>query len=217
MTKFNRSHGMSKGSKGYSPVYTVWVSMKQRCLNVSNPAYQDYGGRGITVCHEWRNSFQKFYADMGDVPFKGAQIDRIDNEGDYEPGNCRWATSKENGRNRRCNHVVTYRGKTATLSEICEDLGVKATNVLGRMMLGHSLEESLAMPLRPRGRKRYVEFRGERVSVGALEKRLGMAKDVLGVRLRRGWDIERAVLEPCRVFAGNKNHEKGAQPPQPCA
>ena len=81
-------------------VYSSWRSMKHRCGNPNNIAYKNYGGRGIVVCERWRNSFEAFFEDMGERP-EGLQIDRIDNNGNYEPGNCRWVTCTENNNNKR--------------------------------------------------------------------------------------------------------------------
>lgn len=90
-------HGKSRTRENY-----VWSSMKQRCLNSRNKAYKNYGGRGISVCDRWLSSFEDFINDMGPKPFEGAQIDRINNDGNYEPTNCRWVTKQENHMNRRC-------------------------------------------------------------------------------------------------------------------
>jgi hypothetical protein len=90
----NTRHGQS-----YSRVYSIWIALRQRCSNPESTNYANYGGRGITVCERWL-AFENFYADMGDPP-PGLSIDRIDNDGNYEPGNCQWATASEQLRNRR--------------------------------------------------------------------------------------------------------------------
>lgn len=90
------SHGMSG-----SPEYMSWSRMKQRCYNPNHSNYHNYGGRGIRVCKRWRESFSAFYEDMGPKPAPDYQIDRINNDGNYEPGNCRWITPTENLRNTR--------------------------------------------------------------------------------------------------------------------
>lgn len=99
-TKF---HNMSR-----TPEYSVWASMISRCTNSKKKYYHRYGGRGITVCDRWKNSFVAFFEDLGAKPFLKAQIDRIDNDGNYEPNNCRWVTPQQNSLNSNLTKIKTH-------------------------------------------------------------------------------------------------------------
>lgn len=106
-----RVHGMCA-----TPTWNSWVSMNRRCYDAKYRSYADYGAKGVTVCQEWRDSFEAFYADMGDRP-EGQTLDRIKNEFGYSPGNCRWATKLEQARNKTNNVLITVRGRTKAMSE----------------------------------------------------------------------------------------------------
>lgn len=97
-----KNHGMSS-----TRIYHKWKDIKSRCYRKNSQNYKFYGGRGIKVCEKWKNDFLAFYKDVGDIPFEGAELDRIDNDGDYEPNNCRWVDHKQNSNNRRA-----YKNKT---------------------------------------------------------------------------------------------------------
>jgi hypothetical protein len=124
-------------SKSDSPEYYVWAAMKARCSNPKIPNYDDYGGRGITVCERWRgrNGFTNFLADMGPRPSRRHSIDRYpDNDGNYEPSNCRWATRSQQNRNLRTNHLLTFKGETKTITEWAEVIGVNKRTLMNRII-----------------------------------------------------------------------------------
>lgn len=110
-------HGRGQRNGGVTAEYGAWRNMKTRCLNPRSSDFANYGGRGITVCARWRAGFEYFLADMGPRPSSGHTLDRIDNDGPYEPGNCRWATQREQGNNKRTNRHVTIDGRRLTISE----------------------------------------------------------------------------------------------------
>lgn len=140
-------HGMSK-----SKLHGVWKSMRARCKNPNDPAYRNYGGRGIRVCERW-DDFSLFLKDMGPRP-PNTEIDRIDVNGDYEPSNCRWATKKVNLNNRRDNHLVTWRGETLPLTAWAERLGMNPITLYHRLTRGKlSFEEAMTKPVQRYRRK----------------------------------------------------------------
>ena len=114
-----RTHNKSKSAE-----YGIWNKMKQRCQNPRNHKYRIYGGRGISVCDRWDNSFEAFLADMGPRPSPVYSIDRIDNDRGYEPGNCRWATKAEQARNARFNRIVTIDGQSMCVLDWCLKFGL---------------------------------------------------------------------------------------------
>ncbi len=135
-------HGLAHGD-----LYRIWERMISRCHNPVNPAFADYGGRGIKVCQRWRDSVQAFVADMGKRPSRKYSVNRKDNNGDYEPSNCEWATDLEQARNTRRNHFITLNGETLCLSAWCERLKIKGDCFHSRLKRGWSEEEALTIPV----------------------------------------------------------------------
>lgn len=134
------------------PAYNVWSMMRQRCNDPNYDSYHHYGGRGIRVCDRWA-SFRKFIQDMGERPSPDHSLDRIDHNGHYEPGNCRWATSKQQARNRRCNRTLTHNGVTKCLAWWEEQTGIKWTTIRNRLDSGWPAEKALTHPVRSYNRR----------------------------------------------------------------
>lgn len=129
-----RTHG-NAGAK-VSPEYSSYDSMKQRCLNPNHPQYKYWGGRGITICQRWLDGFENFLSDMGKRPSMRHTLDRFPNKnGNYEPGNCRWATDLEQARNTRRNNNITYNGVTKTITEWSDETGISLPTLRRRMKL----------------------------------------------------------------------------------
>lgn len=144
-TKRSTSHGMSRTKE-----YQAWLSMVKRCTNPNDSYYADYGGRGITVCDEWRSNFVAFYDHIGKMSFEGATVDRIDNELGYIPGNVKWSTQKEQARNRRDNRLIAYNGKTQCLSAWEEETGIHRMTLDTRIAMGWPIDKVLTEPVRKR-------------------------------------------------------------------
>lgn len=125
--------------KEIPPYYHVWKSMRDRCYNPKSRAYSDYGGRGIVVCDRWRNSYSAFAEDMGPRP-AGCSIDRKDNDGNYEPGNCRWSDRKTQQRNQRRAVYVVVDGQRYRAIELAELHGIKVDTIVERAQKGLPLE-----------------------------------------------------------------------------
>jgi len=139
------------------PERRIYDTMKQRCYNRRHDHYDRYGGRGIVVCERWRKSFAAFLMDMGRRPTPQHTIDRIDNDGDYEPSNCRWATKKQNCRNRKTSHTITVDGVTRTLVEWSEITGINRHTIAQRIANGLDPKKAVSIrPMRTRRKGLYV-------------------------------------------------------------
>jgi len=136
----NIKHGASV-NRSHSPEYATWHSMIQRCCNKNNKAYPDYGGRGISVCEEWLNSFEAFVRDMGPRTSSELSIDRIDVNGNYTKDNCRWADRETQALNRRHAVKITFNGVTATIREWSKATGLTEKLIRTRHERGWSSEQ----------------------------------------------------------------------------
>ena len=133
----NKTHGMTA-----TPEYKAWQSMKDRCYNPDNENFHNYGGRGIIVWEEWFY-FDRFFKDMGHRPGQGYSLERNDVNGNYEPGNCRWATAVEQSNNKRCNQFYTFNGKTSTVAQIAREVGLNPASIWTRLNRGLTIEEAV--------------------------------------------------------------------------
>lgn len=141
--KSKYKHGMAK-----TKIYDIWSAMKSRCSNPNFKEYSNYGGRGITVCDEWRYSFEKFRDWSIENGYKeGLTIDRIDVNGNYCPENCRWATRYEQNRNKRDNRFLTLNGRKMVLKDWSIELGIKYSTLSNRISSGWTDEEVLTIPV----------------------------------------------------------------------
>jgi hypothetical protein len=124
-------------------VYAIWGSMIARCHSAKAISYPNYGARGIRVCARWRKSFAAFFSDIGPRPSKDHSLDRIDVNGNYEPGNCRWADRLEQQNNRRNNHMLTLNGVTLSMAQWARKLGFSRHRIYARLKNGWSVERAL--------------------------------------------------------------------------
>jgi len=182
------------------PLYGRYATMKSRC---TNPKKKYYHGRGIKVCDRWLTSFWLFLEDMGEAPSSEHQLDRIDSNGDYTPENCRWVLPKQQQNNRSSNVILEYQGRSQTMQEWCDELGLSKYLVRTRLFIyGLSVDEALTRPVRQhivdcgdmvhhKGAKP-ITFNGETHTNREWAKRLGVVYGTLKNRVRR-WGPEKAI------------------------
>lgn len=139
------THGLSG-----TPEFFAWTEAIYRCTNPGHPSYPQYGARGISVCKRWRDSFTAFLADVGARPSANHSLDRIDNNGDYEPGNVRWATRTQQQRNKRGAVLVTHNGQTRHICEWAELFGISFQSLKSRLRRGWTFEAAITTPIEKR-------------------------------------------------------------------
>ena len=128
------------------PEYRIWAAMKSRCYGKSNSRYNCYGGRGIKVCNRWLNSFENFFLDMGARPSQEYSIDRIDNNLDYSPDNCRWATAEMQSNNKRTVEILSIDGKSQSRAQWARQAGIASNTIKRRIENGLSVKDAITRP-----------------------------------------------------------------------
>lgn len=142
-------HGHAAGRKT-TPEYRAWQSIQKRCYDPNNMNFERYGGRGIKVADEWRDDFPCFLRHIGLRPSAQHSLDRIDNDGDYKPGNVRWASKSLQAKNQSRNRMYEFRGNSYCLSDLREISGLKLVTLQTRLRLGWDIERAVTQPIRAR-------------------------------------------------------------------
>jgi len=174
--------------------YTSWASMKGRCLNKNNPKYDRYGGRGIQVCDAWINDFGRFIADMGLKPSPKHSIDRIDNDGNYEASNCRWAIASTQSNNRSTTRIFCYKRMKGTLRSFAMHYGVPYKLLKSRLEAGWTLDRAIEEPVG--ADLRLLTYQGRTQSMSAWGREVGISGACISERVRAGWDTKYVLTCP---------------------
>lgn len=181
--KIRTTHGLSKTEE-----YDIWTHMKMRCMNPKDKKYKDYGGRGIKVCDRWsgKNGFENFFSDMGNKPTRGHSIDRKDNNGDYEPDNCRWATAKEQCNNTRRNVILEYNGEKHNIEQWAKKIGINPATIWSRLDKGWDIKSSLFDP----PIRRY-DFNGKSITTKEFAEITAVSHGIVYYRIRQKWSFDK--------------------------
>jgi hypothetical protein len=185
-----KTHGMSNTVE-----FSTWTDIKSRCYNKNLKHYSRYGGRGIKVCQRWLDSFENFYKDMGKRPSDNHSIERIDNDGDYSPNNCKWATLIEQANNKRTSHYITIKGKTKTIAEWSKITGLSIAMIWYRIKAGYT-KESL-IDKKPIGS---LTFNGETKTQKEWSEITGIKTSTIAMRINKyKWSIEKTLTKGARL------------------
>lgn len=183
-------HGLSK-----SPTYSSWAAMKSRCTNEKSNRASVYFNAGVSYCSEWA-SFEAFVSDMGVRP-EGTSLDRFPaRDGNYEKGNCRWATPKEQALNRSTTRWFEWDGLLLSTKDLAAHVGLKRLTLLMRLKRGWSLEKALTTPDDGSSRQKIYLVHGEHLTMKEIEPKYNVSKNTIDTRRKAGVSLDTAVLTP---------------------
>lgn len=187
-----------------TPTYRSWYGMQTRCYDPQYRSFHRYGGRGIIVCPRWL-IFENFLADMGERP-PGTSIDRINNDGNYEPDNCKWSNQIEQNNNTSQNQFFTYKGETLTIAEWARKYDIPMQRLHSRLRnAGWDIEKALTTPrlITREGREQYT-FNGVTSNIFQLAKLAGLRPMTVYYRIKdHGWTVEKALTTPIQYQSPN--------------
>lgn len=181
--------------KSHTPEYRVWKHIKGRCLTTTDAAYKNYGGRGITICEEWKNDFMKFLNHMGCRPTPHHTIERINNNGNYEPTNCCWALRVDQCANQRKTRRFTAHNMTHTIPQWSKILNIHVQTLWSRINSGKSLNEVFT-PKKVPTAIQTINYKGQVKTIPQWARHLGISPQALRYRINAGWTIQRAFNIP---------------------
>lgn len=190
-------HGLCESS-----TYSTWAEMKDRCYNPNNPGYYRYGGRidkPITVYESWRNDFEAFYSYVSKLPHfeeEGYTLNRIDNDGNYEPNNVEWADKYTQMNNTSTNHLLEYCGDTKTLTEWARAKNIPVYCLSSRIRRGWSVERALETPVAKKVKKHIIMYNGEEYSVTELSKIVNIPRTTLNQKINNGISVDDIIKAP---------------------
>lgn len=191
---------LEKTALSKMPEYSVWSNIKWRCSGkCKSKNNSGYANRGIKICERWANSFQNFLDDMGPRPSPDHSIDRINNNGDYCPENCRWTTAKVQANNTRRTKFLEYRGETKPLTTWAEELGLSKDLIKNRIFrYKMSVEEAFERPIRKTVNESPKEFvvDGETLTIEQCSQKFNLTKERIRMRFAHGWDTDRIMKTP---------------------
>lgn len=199
-------------AKSKQRLYHIWIGMKSRCHNPNDTAFHNYGAKNIEVCKEWRHNYEAFHNWSLENGYNDTlTIDRINNAEGYTPNNCRWVTFKEQANNTSKNHLLTFKGKTQTLTQWAEELNLTTSAIIARLNRGWTIENTLTTPLVQN--EVYITIDNETHTLGEWKRIKGYGYGTISTRIRRGWNKIEAVITP-PIPTGYKrknlyNSEKG--------